>query len=279
MTRIQNSLQSPSMPNTENANHHTSRPVFIQPSINRTKETSSKDGTRAAPGISGLAEQIIFVDNSVSPASAVQKTISLSRNLTTMVAKGIPVAASIGVKVPASVKALSPLLTKFGVQAKVAEIPFRVVTTLEDIKGKSVTDGIVSSIKLATATTEAAADVGNWMATPKKGSAPTTMRPPFQRGQPLSSNSFKMRPLRNSSHATTPSAARMSPAVPSQFYSGRGGPPRLPVRVKPLPPPRLPALTPPWRSVSTSGTTKTSSVATTLSRIGNGAKLLGGGAD
>ncbi len=189
----------------------------------------------------GPLKQEGFIDRSASTASTGRIAINVPRHMASSVEKGASALKLMGVKVPAGMQSAAPHLKSFSVQAKLMELPLRVLTTIKDIKDKDVGDGVASGTKLSATATEVIADVGTFMIPKKNGSTPSRPSIALKRAHP------------SGAYQIPKAALRRPPFRPAPQLSSRG------------------PTTPPTSGAST--------LSTTLSRIGNGAKVIGGGLD
>lgn len=260
MTKIQTVSRHPFHPNTssrrEDRRHHVAR----QPSIKDHRNEQPTASPRGIQGSAGPMKQEGFIDRSAATASAGRIAVNVPRQTVSTVEKGISMFKNMGVKLPAGIQSAAPHLKSFGVQGKIIELPLRTLTTIKDIKDKDVGNGVASGTKFAATATEVVADVGSLLLPTKKGSAPSKPSIALKRAHP------------SGSHQMPRAVLRRPPFVHSSQRP-------LPPRAKPSSPPRQSVPQRPSRGPTTPAATKTSTLSTTLSRIGNGAKVIGGGMD
>ncbi|GEM_PF-2787522 len=164
MTSIQTPLPSPFHLSTPEGNEDTPRRTpdrpFIQPPRPHQKQLQS--AARQNPRTKHLVEPQGFVTDFAPTANAVRIAINTPLYATGAIAVGNPTVQRLGTKVPASIREISKasesMFSAAGVPVRIAELPFRALTTVNDIKHQKLGDSVVSGTKLAATATELAAD-------------------------------------------------------------------------------------------------------------------------
>jgi len=275
MTKIKTVSPQPFHPNMSSRRevrpHHLAR----QPSIkdHRNEQPTEFPGRNQDPA--GPMKQEGFIDTSAATASAGRNVVGVPRQTVSALEKGISMLKGLGVKLPAGMQSAAPHLKFFGVQGKIIELPLRTLTTIKDIKDKDLGNGLASGTKLAATATEMFADVGSLMIPTKKGAAPSKPPIALERAHPPGSHQIPRAVLRRPGRPGTSAPSSQTSKPPSVHSSQRP----LRPRAKPSSPPRNPAPQPSARVPAKPLTSGTSTLSTTLSRIGNGAKVIGGGLD
>lgn len=169
MTKIQTPLPSPFQSSSSEEHEDTTKHSLARSFIKspRPHQTQLQDAARQNPGTKHLVEPQGFVTSFSPTADAVRIGINTPLYATGAIAVGNPTVQRLGTKVPASILAISKgsasVFSAAGVPARIAELPFRTLTTGKDIKGQGLRDSAFSGTKLAATAIELAADSARWV--------------------------------------------------------------------------------------------------------------------